>query len=204
MFDGYVWLLRSLTVIRSWAVDWSRVVRSWCVRSWWWRSRVVRSWGWSVCRSRLVCRLSFVFNISDVSVFVVGVVGDNLGTTIGKGNTVFSADNTMIVLVLSMAEGSSGVGIIHTILIVEGASWLLVMGLWNIRSWMIGGWGRSVGRSWGISRSWSIGRSWGIRSRGIGSWSVWSRGVRSGTTMMRSSEVWAISQDCTNAHTSKH
>ena len=91
-------MLCSLTLIRSWAVDWSWVVRSRCVRSWWWRSGCVRSRGGSVCRSGFVSWLSFVLDVGDVSVFVVSVVSDNLGATIGKCNTVFSANNTMIVL----------------------------------------------------------------------------------------------------------
>lgn len=53
---------------------------------------------------------------SDVAVLGVSSVSNNLGSAIGQGHPVFSADHTVVVLVLGLAEGGARVGIVHTIL----------------------------------------------------------------------------------------
>ena len=45
-----------------------------------------------------VCGVAFVFNISNISVDVIGVVGYDLGATIGESNAIFPSNNTIFVL----------------------------------------------------------------------------------------------------------
>jgi hypothetical protein len=74
--------------------------------SWWWRRGSIRSWSWSVDWSRGIGwswsmfedGFTLVLDIGDVAVLGVGTVGHNLGTTVGKGNAVFAADNTVVIL----------------------------------------------------------------------------------------------------------
>lgn len=42
--------------------------------------------------------VSLVFDISDVPIFVVSMVGDNLGSAIGKSNSVFTGDHSIFIL----------------------------------------------------------------------------------------------------------
>ena len=51
--------------------------------------------------NRLMYRVSgvaFIFNISNVAVDVIGVVGHDLGATIGKSNAIFASNNSIFVL----------------------------------------------------------------------------------------------------------
>jgi hypothetical protein len=41
---------------------------------------------------------TFVLNVSNVSVLMVSGISDNLGTTVGKGNTVFPRNNSVLIL----------------------------------------------------------------------------------------------------------
>ena len=41
---------------------------------------------------------SLVLDVGDVSVLVVGVVGDDLSPAVGEGNTVLAGNNTVVIL----------------------------------------------------------------------------------------------------------
>ena len=62
---------------------------------------------------------SFVFDISDVSVFVISMVGDNLGTTIGKSHSVFSRYNSVGVLSFFLVKVGARVFITDSISVGE-------------------------------------------------------------------------------------
>ena len=82
---------------------------------------------------RLVMGFSFVFDISDVSVFVVSSVSHDLGPTVGKGHAVFTMHNTVVILSFLLAEIGTGVFILDSIFIGEGAGGQLVFGGGMIR-----------------------------------------------------------------------
>ena len=102
---------------------------------------MVRSRGLGLIRS--IVGLTLVFDISDISrVSISYRVGDNLGTTIRKGNTVFTRGSiTITVLVLSKV--STRVIISNSITILVN-SWAIISGLMVSRGGMSG----LVGRSW--------------------------------------------------------
>ena len=103
-----------LTVDRSRTVDWSGSVcwnrsgkRSWggsINRSGSWS--VNGSWGVSWCRGRSVSRgwsggvdgFALVLDVGDVAVLGVGPVRHDLGPAVGKGNSVLTADNAVVIL----------------------------------------------------------------------------------------------------------
>ena len=141
---------------RSWVVDWCRFVvdgsrlisRCWVVwgrlvnRCWW----VVRSRSW-VVRSRfgvgLVGRssrcmirsnLTFVLHISNVSVFVISSVSNDLSSAIRKGNTVFTSDNTVIILSFLFGKISTRIFVFDTIFIGKRPR-----GQFIFRSWVVRG-----------------------------------------------------------------
>ena len=88
--------------------------------------------------SRLVFRVgsfSFISHISDIAIGA-STVGNNLDTTIGKVDTVFSS-SVIVITALLLAENGSVVGIVDTIFVVvhwgeDGLSWGIA-----------GGWGSS-------------------------------------------------------------
>merc|ERR1719215_443302 len=89
-------------------------------------SGVVRS-GLGVIRSGsglgvvgFVDGFALVFDIGDISVFVISSVCDDLGTAVGKGNAVFAGDNTVVVLGFLFGEISTRVFILNSILVGEG------------------------------------------------------------------------------------
>merc|ERR1712117_541895 len=97
--------------------------------------------------------LSLVPDVSNESILVVSMVGDNLHTAIGKLYSVFSLDNSMFILSLSLGKVSA-VLISSSVLVGKwlGRDLLLVVGCWGgmIRSGGI--WSRSRGIwSWGWS-----------------------------------------------------
>lgn len=55
----------------------------WSVPWWWWRRWWGSAVGWSHRDGNWVSWNTFVFDVGDVAVGVVGVVGNNLGTTVG-------------------------------------------------------------------------------------------------------------------------
>jgi len=93
---------------------------------------------------RLVMGLSFVFDISDVSVFVVSSVSHNLGTTIRKGNAVFAMHNTVVILSFLLAEIGAGVFILDSVFVGERPGGQLVFGGGVVGSGLV---------NWGVVRS---------------------------------------------------
>merc|ERR1719499_2734368 len=97
--------------------------------------------------------LSLIPDVSNESILVVSMVGDNLHTAIGKLYSVFSLDNSMFILSLSLGKVSA-VLISSSVLV---GKWLRRDLLLVVRCWgrMI----RSGGiwsRCWGVSNiSWS-------------------------------------------------
>merc|ERR550517_173211 len=72
----------------------------------------VSNWG------SIVVRLSGVGHIGNITVIVVGVVGDSLDSAVGKIDRVGSSDNTISVILFLLVEGgttvvaSNGVGVL--------------------------------------------------------------------------------------------
>merc|ERR1719150_616041 len=58
------------------------------------------------CRCIWDC-LTLISHISNESIFMVGMVRDNLDTTVGKLNSVLSLDNSIFILSLSLGKVSS-------------------------------------------------------------------------------------------------
>jgi len=119
---------------------------------------------------RFVMGFSFVFDISNVSVFVVSSVGHNLGPTVGKGHAVFTMHNTVVILSFLLAEISAGVFILDSVFISKRPRGQLVFGGGMIRGGFVywggmirSGFGSVVGCGSGV-----------IRSGMIGSGVVWS------------------------------
>merc|ERR1711899_560422 len=117
---------------------------------WGWLGCVVWSWFvfWGLGNT-------FVFNVSDITVISVSGVGNNLGTAIGKSNTVFTSDNITVTVFIG-GKVSLGVVILNSITILVNS--------WAIIGWfVIGGWfvyNRGVIRSWFVY-DWGMIRSWG-------------------------------------------
>jgi hypothetical protein len=102
---GRLWdVVRSrLRVVGSW-VNWDRLgVDHWegvwlgC-RVVWCRLGMVGLWG--VCHP-------LVLDVGDVSVLMVGVVGDDLGPAVGEGNTVLAGNHAVVILSLLLVEKST-------------------------------------------------------------------------------------------------
>ena len=167
------WVIRSRFVSGSWGVIRSR---SWVVngsgfvvdgsrfgsniRS---GSRFVHGFG-SVIRSGSVFgsvirdNLTLVTHISDVSVFVISGVSDNLGSSVGEGHTVFTGHYAVIILGFLFGEISTRVFVLNTVFIREGPRCQL---LFMIRGrGVVRGWGRGmVGCRGGVIRG---GVVWGM------------------------------------------
>ena len=69
---------------------------------------------------RLVVGLALVPDVGDVSGVVVGVVGDDLGATVGEGDAVLAADDAVLVLGLLLVEVGAGVLVLDSVLVGEG------------------------------------------------------------------------------------
>ena len=105
-----------------------------CVLTWvnWDRLGVNRHWDWVWLGSRGVVwgRLGVVWlwgvsdplvlDVGDVSVLVVGVVGDDLGAAVGKGNPVLAGDDAVVILDLLLVEEGARVLVLHAVLVGEG------------------------------------------------------------------------------------
>ena len=163
------WMIWSrFWVVWSWVVwGWFWVVWSWCVWGWFWDVWswlrwviwgwfwVIRSWSWFWVIWFVVWD-SFILNISGVSIFMVSMVGYDLGTAIGKKNSVFSRDNTIFILNLVLAKVGTRVFVFYTIFISKWLWWDFFN--WMIWSWVVWFWGWMI---W----SWSV---WG--------WMIWWSG----------------------------
>merc|ERR1719471_2415561 len=107
---------------------------------------------------RLGMRLSFISHISNESILMVSVVGDNLNSAIGQLNSVFSLDNAELILSFSLGKVSS-VLISSSVLVGEWLWWHLLR-MVRSRSVCRGGVvrcrSRCIGRGWNIANiSWS-------------------------------------------------
>ena len=163
---------------------------------WGWLGCVV--WSWFVF---WVLGNTFVFNVSDITVISVSGVGNNLGTAIGKSNTVFTSDNITVTVFIG-GKVSLGVVILNSITILVN-SWAII-GWFVIRSWLVVSWGW-VGngfvynwgyiwswfvnnwcmvRSWFVNRSWVVNWGWFMVNWG---WVVWSW-----VTIYRSMVGWSM------------
>ena len=112
---------------RSWSISWNN--RGWGI-----------SWGWGSIWNGS----SLVFDISNISrLSIKNTIGDNLGSTIGKCNTVFSIGGVSIAVLIGSKVSS-------TVSIIDGISIVICWG--DI----------SINWSWAIGWSWSISWSWGI------------------------------------------
>ena len=58
----------------------------------------MRGWGVSLVGCWGMMGVSFVLDISDESVFMIGMIGDNLGAAVGKSDSVFSSYDSVFVL----------------------------------------------------------------------------------------------------------
>ena len=107
-------------------------------------SRNDGSWSISWSRGSIRNGSTLVPHISNISrLGIKNAVGDNLGTTIGKGNTVFSIGGISIAVLIS-SKVSSAVSIIDSITVVICWGNICINWCWSI-SW-----------SWSICWSWSI------------------------------------------------
>ena len=143
------WVIRSWFVSGSWVIRSGFVSGSWVIRSRSWvingsgfvvdgswfvdrfgsnigsGSRFVHGFG-SVIRSRSVLgrvirdNLTLITHISDVSVFVISGVSDNLGSAIGEGHTVFTSHYSVIILGFLFGKISTRVFVLNTVFIREG------------------------------------------------------------------------------------
>jgi len=120
----------------------------------------------------LIVGLTLVLDVSDVAVFVVGGVGDDLSSAIGKSHAVLSVDDTVVVLGFLLGKVGTRVFVFDTIFVGERPRGQFVLGgvvHWFVDRWVI--WSRF----WGVIWSGDGGM---IGSRGvIGGGVIWSRGV---------------------------
>ena len=117
---------------------------------------------------RFVVGFSFVFDISNVSVFVVSSVSHNLGPTVGKGHTVFTMHNTVVILSFLLAEISAGVFILDSVFVGKRPGRQLVFGSGMVRSGLVNWW--VVGSGFGSvigSRSGVVGSGSGMIRSGM-------------------------------------
>ena len=109
---------------------------------------------------------TLVSDISNISrVLIPNIVGDNLGTTIGKSYTVFTrGSNTITVFTLSKVGTRVVISDSITVLV---ESWAFISGLMVSRLWVSGlvagsrvvDWGRLVDRGLVVNRSGLVGGS---------------------------------------------
>jgi len=86
-----------------WGWLWKRVVWSWLWWVVWGRFWMVWSWSWFWV-VWFVVWYTFILYIGSVSIFMVSMIGNNLGTTIRKKNSVFSRNCTIFILNLILAK----------------------------------------------------------------------------------------------------
>ena len=77
--------------------------------------------GGSVSLDWWVVGHTFVFDIGDVTVVVVSMVGHDLGTTIGKSHSVFAGDNTVGILSFFLVKVGARVFIADSVSVGERA-----------------------------------------------------------------------------------
>merc|ERR1712141_67546 len=117
-------------------LSWSFSGWSWC-----WSCSMV-SWGWG----RWVGSYSFVCDISNISTSgIINMIVDNLGTSIGKSNTVGSG---CLVTVTGFVGSKVSMAVVISNSVFKSVYW---WGSWPIDVWS---WGRGVIWSW-------VGNNWG-------------------------------------------
>ena len=111
-------------MLLTWDMVWDRLdwhwVGKWLGVDWGWvvGSRLGVVWLWGMSHS-------LVLDVGDVSVLVVGVVGDDLGAAVGKGHPVLAGDDAVVVLDLLLVEEGARVLVLHAILVGEGLQQIL-------------------------------------------------------------------------------
>ena len=129
--------------------DWSWLV------SWSWLVRCFVYWG------RWISSLSFIGNVSNIArMSIVDMIVDNLGATIGKGNTI-CARCLVTITSLICTKVSLAVVICNSIFIPV-YRWGIVSGPFSMNWGVVWSWGRGVVWSWsrGVVWSWSRGMVW--------------------------------------------
>ena len=95
---------------------------------------------------------SFVFDISDVSIDVISMIGDNLGTTIGKSHSVFSRYNSVGVLSFFLVKVGARVFITDSVSVGERTGCDFVASVVGSGVWggvVRGGWASGGGEGGG-------------------------------------------------------
>jgi len=116
---------------------------------------------------------TLVLHIGNEPVLVVRVVGHNLHTAVGKLNAVFSLDNTMIVLGLSLGKVAT-IGIGATVLVCEGLGRDLLVDHMVDRGGSI--WGRGIW-GWGsMDQGGMVGDGGMVGNRPVGN--CWAKELR--------------------------
>ena len=160
VWSWMVWSRFWVVWSRFWVV-WSGVVWSWArvIRSWLWKGMV-----WSWLRSDIWSRFwvvgccwfwvvwfvgcySFIPNISSVSVFVISVIGNNLSATVWKKDSVFTRDNTVLILNFILSKISTRILVFYTIFVCKRLWWDLLWVIWGW-GWMIWSWMIRSGCIW--------------------------------------------------------
>ena len=72
-----------------------------------------------------------------IPIYVISMIGNNLCTTIGEGNAIFSLDNSVLILGLLLVEVGPGVVVGNSVSVGDGSGWDLDLS--------IGWWWGSVG-----------------------------------------------------------
>ena len=143
-------------------------------------------WGGLVWLSLGVDGGTFIGDLSDVSVVVVGGVGNGLDSAVGKGNLVGSLDITGGIGVLSSLEVSLGVVIGNTVLESIGGRLFLAL---DIGSRGVVGNGLSYNNGGSVVGR-GVDNGGGVVSRGVDNGSgVVGRGVDNGGSVVRSGVV---------------
>ena len=146
---------------------------------------MVWSWlSWVVWLNFWVLGNTFVFDISNISSISISyVVGNNLGTAIGKGDTVFTVGGISITVFVSL-EVSVSVVIIDSISIFIDCwsffvdwslsiSWSWSMVSWGMYYWLVNNWGYvwSWGMYYWLVYNWSNIWSWLVNWGWVVNWS---------------------------------
>jgi len=167
---------------------------------------MVWGWSWVVCWLRGVVWSSwfvfwvlgntFVFDISDVATISIYGIGNNLGATIGKGNTVLTSGFFTFTVFIGR-ESSLGVIILDSITILV-YSWSIIgrfvirsrcMVCWSmvcwccVYNWLVNNWGYVWGwfvDNWGMIWCWFVDNwgmiwcwGWVVYGSNFGSWMIY-------------------------------
>jgi len=179
---------------------------------------VVWSWlSWVVWLNFWVLGNTFVFDISNISSISISyVVGNNLGTAIGKGYTVFTVGGISITVFVSL-EVSVSVVIIDSISVFIdcwsffvdwslSVSWSWSMVSWGMYYWLVNNWGYVWSWSmyywlvynWGNIWSWLVNWGWVVNWGWLVNWGWvvnWGWFVNWGWVVWSSMMDWGVNWD---------